>query len=164
MRDSTGAAIADLRSLTFELSPPVLYELGLEPALQYLAEQMEREHGVPVQYRDDGLEKPLRDDLRVTLYRSVRELLVNAVKHARASQLKVSVSRLGDRIRILVEDDGVGFDSGILEVRSPAGGGFGLFSIRERLSCVEGRMEIDSRAGSGARITLTVPLAVEDTA
>ena len=164
VRDSTGAAISDLRSLTFELSPPVLYELGLEPALQYLAEQMERDHGIPVQYRDDGLEKPLRDDLRVTLYRSVRELLMNAVKHARASLLKVSVSRLGDNIRILVEDDGMGFDGAMLESRSPAGAGFGLFSIRERLSCLDGRMEIDSQAGLGARITLTVPLAAEEKA
>jgi PAS domain S-box-containing protein len=162
VRDNTGAAIADLRSLTFELSPPVLYELGLESALQYLAEQMEREHGIPVQCQDDGFRKPLRDDLRVTLYRSVRELLMNAVKHARASVLKVFISRFGDEIRILVQDDGVGFDSALLETRSPVGAGFGLFSIRERLSCLGGQIEIDSRLEQGTSILLTVPLAQED--
>ena len=161
-RDSTGAAIADLRSLTFELSPPVLYELGLEAALQYLAEQMEREHGLPVQCFDDRLEKPLRDDLRVTLYRSVRELIMNAVKHARAGVLKVSVSRFGEDIRILVEDDGVGFDNAALEIRPPAGAGFGLFSIRERLGCLGGQIAIDSQPGRGTRITLSVPLSIED--
>ncbi len=161
-RDSTGAAIADLRSLTFELSPPVLYELGLEAALQYMAEQMEREHGLPVQCFDDRLEKPLRDDLRVTLYRSVRELIMNAVKHARASVLKVSVSRFGEDIRILVEDDGVGFDNAALEIRPPAGAGFGLFSIRERLGCLGGQIAIDSKPGQGTRITLSVPLSPED--
>ena len=161
VRDSTGAAIADLRSLTFELSPPVLYELGLEQALQYLAEQMEREHGIPVLCSDDGQDKPLRDDLRVTLYRSVRELIMNAIKHARASRLKVSVSRFDGNIRILVDDDGVGFDGKVIEMRSPAGAGFGLFSIRERLFCLGGQLAIDSQLGHGARIALTVPLATE---
>lgn len=162
VRDSTGAAIADLRSLTFELSPPVLYELGLEPALQYLTEQMAQEHRMPVRYEDDGLEKPLREDLRVTLYRSVRELVMNAVKHARAGLLSVSVSRFQGNIRIIVEDDGVGFDGTVLEMRSPAGAGFGLFSVRERLSCLGGQIEINSQLGKGTRIVLTAPLAPED--
>jgi PAS domain S-box-containing protein len=164
VRDSTGAAIADLRSLTFELSPPVLYELGLESALQYLAEQMAREHGMPVQYQDDGMEKPLSGDIQVTLYRSVRELIMNAVKHARAGGLKLSVSRLAGHISIIVEDDGVGFDSTALEARNPAATGFGLFSIRERLCCLGGQIAIDSKLGHGTRIALTAPLAPEDEA
>ena len=161
VRDSTGEAIADLRSLTFELSPPVLYELGLESALQYLAELMEREHALPVHCRDDGLEKPLREDLQVTLYRSARELMMNAVKHARASRLNLSVSRLGEDICILIEDDGVGFDSAALETRNSAEAGFGLFSIRERLGCLGGQMVIDSQPGQGTRIALMAPLAPE---
>ncbi len=159
VQDSTGAAIADLRSLTFELSPPVLYELGLEPALQYLAEQMEREHGLPVRCLDDGLDKPLREDLQVTLYRSVRELMMNAVKHARARSVKLSVSRLDGDIHIMVEDDGAGFDSAALETRSSASAGFGLLSIRERLGCLGGRIVIDSQPGRGTKIDLTAPLA-----
>jgi signal transduction histidine kinase len=164
VRDSTGAAIADLRSLTFELSPPVLYELGLEPALQYLAEQMEREHGLSVRYQDDGLDKPLREDLQVTLYRSVRELMMNTVKHARARGIKLSVSRLDGNIHIMVEDNGTGFDSTALETRNSAKAGFGLLSIRERLGCLGGQIAIDSQPGRGTRIALTAPLVNEDKA
>jgi len=160
VRDSTGAAISDLRSLTFELSPPVLYELGLEPALQYLAELMEREHGLSVRYLDDGTRKPLREELQVTLYRSARELLMNAVKHARASNVTVSVSRLGGNIHIMVGDDGAGFDAAALETRAAAG--FGLLSIRERLACLGGQIAIDSEPGRGTSILLRAPLSEED--
>jgi len=151
------------RSLAFDLSPPVLYELGLEAALEWLAEQTEQRHGIPTDFRDDRRPKPLHEDMRILLYRAVRELLVNVAKHASASHARLSVGREDGWIRIEVWDDGVGFDVPRSTARDP-GGGFGLFSIRERLEHVGGRLEVVSRPGDGSRLVLLAPLADHDEA
>jgi signal transduction histidine kinase len=94
----------------------------------------------------------------VLLYRAVRELLLNVVKHAQAHQVEISVGRVGDQIRILVGDDGVGFDVSQADQLAPTGG-FGLFSIQEGLGHIGGRLEIDSAPGKGTRALLIAPLA-----
>lgn len=151
-------AIQNARSLTFELSPPILHELGFEASVHWLSEQMEEKHGVPTHLEDDLEPKPLDDDIRVVLFTAVRELLANVAKHAQAHRVSVSLRRDGDKIRINVEDDGVGFDT--LEIGSHLArtGGFGLFSIRERLSHFGGHIEINSRQGKGTRVNLVAPL------
>ena len=106
----TELAIQETRSLMFELSPPVLYELGLEAALEWLGEHIQEKFGLLVQVVDDRELKVLDDDVRTLLFQAVRELLTNIVKHARAHHAKVSVNRDGDAIRISVEDDGAGFE------------------------------------------------------
>jgi len=153
--------IKDTRSLTFELSPPVLHELGFEAALEWLTKQAREQHPITTEFIDDGLSKPLGEDMRVVLFQAVRELLVNVTKHAHAKTVKVNARRSGDTIQIHVEDDGVGFDP--FEVASHRGkeGGFGLFNINERLGYLNGRMEISSMPGSGTRVTLTAPLKSE---
>ncbi len=153
--------IKDTRSLTFELSPPVLHELGFEAALEWLTKQAREQHPIASEFTDDGLPKPLGEDMRIVLFQAVRELLVNVAKHAHAKKVKVSASRTGDTIKICVEDDGVGFDP--FEVASHRGkeGGFGLFNISERLGYLDGSMEISSMPGSGTRVTLIAPLKSE---
>jgi signal transduction histidine kinase len=93
----------------------------------------------------------------VLLFRSVRELLMNIVKHAQAQHAYVTILREGDGVSIKVEDDGVGIDP-VSEARSKSNGGFGLFSIRERLHYLGGRVEVESEEGRGTQITLEVPL------
>ncbi|MGD0595952.1 MAG: PAS domain S-box protein [Sedimentisphaerales bacterium] len=147
------------RSLTFEISPPVLYELGFEAAVNWLAKQTRRRFGLEVEFADDGKPKPLNTDIRVLLFQAVRELLVNVVKHARAKKAKVSTCRIQKNIQITVEDNGVGFDTeAISSVKDPAKGGFGLFNIRERLDQIGGSVIINAKAGKGTRITLTAPI------
>lgn len=151
-------AIQDTRSLIFEISSPILYELGFEAALEWLAEQLQKQHSIETSYEDDQAPKPLDDDIRALLFHATGELLINAAKHACARNIKVLTSREGDYIRVSVEDDGVGFN--VLET-GPARGecyGFGLFSIRERLNYVGGRLEIDSVPGQGSRVALVAPL------
>jgi PAS domain S-box-containing protein len=151
--------IQDTRSLTFELSPPVLYELGLEAALAWLINQILEKHGLRVELKDDGRSKPLDNGCRVIMFQSARELLFNIVKHARARSATVSVRKDGNDIRIEIEDDGIGFDSSELESSGTGSRGFGMFSIRERLSPLGGHLEIKSEPGRGTHVTLVAPLS-----
>jgi PAS domain S-box-containing protein len=162
INNSLGRIIAAMRSLTFDLSSPILYEFGFEEAVaEWLNEQVEKKYGIATEFEDDGLPKPLDDDIRVILFRNVRELLINVVKHARAKKIKVSIQKVGSRIRISVEDDGVGFDSAKAESLITSKEAFGLFSIRERLEHLGGNLEIKSSPGCGCRITITSPLSRE---
>jgi PAS domain S-box-containing protein len=160
---SLGRIIAAMRSLTFDLSSPILYEFGFEEAVaEWLNEQVEKKYGIETDLEDDGLPKQMDDDIRVILFRNVRELLINVVKHARAKKVKVSIQKDSNRIRISVEDDGVGFDSSRAESMITKKEAFGLFSIRERLEHLGGKLEIESSSGCGCRITITSPLKRED--
>ncbi len=151
-------AIQETRSLMFEISSPILYELGLEAALEWLAEKMEKQHSMPCRYRDDGQPKPLDDDIRVLLFQAASELLINVAKHARARRVEISTSRDGGRIQVVVEDDGIGFEPAQISSCWGKDQGFGLFSIRERMKYVGGFLDVESQPGTGARITLIAPL------
>jgi PAS domain S-box-containing protein len=156
--DLIAQTIEETRSLTFEVSPPVLYELGLEAAVGWLARQNRQRFGLDVKFTDDGLAKPLDTNIRVLLFQAVRELLVNVVKHAKARKASVSTKKVRNNIRITVEDDGVGFDPSRVKARDYSKGGFGLFNTRERLDQIGGNVEIHSSPGQGTRIILIAPL------
>jgi signal transduction histidine kinase len=146
------------RSMTFEISPPVLYELGLEPAMEWLAEGFQEQHGISCEFHDDGVSKPMSTDWRCILFQSTRELLANIRKHAKANKVLISTRREGRLIRITVEDDGIGFDPKVLNQKIRKNEGFGLFNLRERLTHLKGSVEIDSEKGKGTTVTLLAPL------
>jgi signal transduction histidine kinase len=159
LRRVLDGTIRSTRSLSFNLSPPVLQDLGLEPALEWLAERMEQEHTIKFAFEDDCKEKPLDENLRNLLFTMVRELVVNVIKHAKAKDAKISVWREGEQIQIEVQDRGRGFIvSSIEQVPDNNAGGFGLFSIRERLRYFGGRLDIVSVPGSGTSARITAPL------
>jgi PAS domain S-box-containing protein len=146
----------DARALTFALAPPVLHELGLHAALEWLVERRNVRSGVQMSF--SGREEP--DDLteaeRILCYRSVRELLRNVVKHAGARSVAVTARVRAGVYEIEVLDDGHGFD--VEAALSHAEGtGFGLFSVRERLRHLGGRLLIHSTIGSGSRVTMRLP-------
>ncbi|MHC4739471.1 MAG: sensor histidine kinase [Planctomycetota bacterium] len=159
--DSLRQTIQDTRSLTFDLSCPILYELGFEMAVsEWLTEQIEKKNGIATKFRDDGKNKPLDNDISVLLFRTVRELLINVIKHAKAKHVTVSTRKVDNEIEVSVEDDGVGFKPPeVLSIPARIGR-FGLFSIRERLEYLGGRIEIESGAGEGCKITVAAPLSV----
>ncbi len=162
IRDLVSRSIDSTRSLTFELGSPILYELGLVAAIENLVKQAGKAHGLDTRFEDDGQDKPLSDDLRIVLFRAVRELLTNVGKHAKASEVQVRVWREDANIRIRVEDDGQGFDvpeSGFSVSRS---GGFGLFNVSERLDYLGERFGVESARGRGAIVDLTAPLSDQD--
>ena len=152
-------AIQDTRSLIFKISSPILYELGFEAALEWLAEELQKEHGIQAVFSDDGSHKPLDEDIRVLLFQAASELLVNVVKHAGAHCVHVSTRGDGEVIHVCIEDDGAGFDVSGLGSQSAKSYGFGLFSIRERLRHVNGRLEIQSWPGEGTRVSIIAPLS-----
>lgn len=162
IRDHIGQAIQYGRSLTFELSPPILYDLGLEAALEWLTEQVDEQCSIRRIFESDGKSKPLSDEIRVVLFTAVRELLVNVVKHAGATQVKVTVRRIDENISIHVADDGTGFNASKRSYHIAEARGFGLFSIRERLHSLGGHMDVRSQVGRGARIILLAPLRREE--
>ena len=147
------------RSLTFELSPPILYDLGLEAAMQWLAEDTGKRYDLEVSYRNARQLEPMDERLSLLLFRAVRELLVNVAQHAGTNRARLFVYRETDDVRVDVEDDGRGFPAGFdlaKRVERPLKERFGLFSIRERLVEFGGRMEIQSSPGSTV-VTLTLP-------
>jgi len=158
VRELLEQAIKSSRSLTFELSPPVLYELGFETALQALCENFQQQHGLRIEFVTDREPKPLPDDMQILLFRAARELLVNIVKHAQAESVRVSCRRDGSRLLTVVADDGCGFEPAAGCEQSPGSPHFGLFSIRERLHHLGGEMTVDSTPGCGTRVTLAAKL------
>ncbi len=151
--------LARTRTLTFDLSPPVLYELGFGEAVGWLVEEFRKQHPLRWEFRGERLSPPLADDVRVTLFQGVRELLFNVVKHARAKTVSVRVECGPAEVRVRVEDDGIGFAADEFWSNPKAMTGFGLFSTRERLESLGGRLQTDSWPGGGARAMLAAPLA-----
>ncbi len=154
-------AILATRTLTFQLASPILYELGLESALERLAEDTRRRHGLAVAFSGEGGRVPLPTETSVLIFKAVRELLMNAVKHSKASGVKVRVRRAGGKIAVTVRDNGRGFNAAAASVYDGDKGGFGLFSIREKVSHLGGEFTLSSRPGSGTLAVITAPLAKE---
>jgi PAS domain S-box-containing protein len=149
-------ASAEARAMTFELSPPVLYDLGLGPALSWLVEEMHRRHGQTITLIQEPGPYSLHEVTASVIFRSVRELLMNALKYAGTGQARVEVILLGSHLEITVQDDGAGFDARALFSDEPRG--FGLHSVREQLSRVGGSLEVASAPGQGTSVTVRVHL------
>ncbi len=109
--------IQDTKSLTFKISSPILYELGLEAALEWLMEELQDQHGLITFFEDDAQPKPLAEEVRVLLFQAVSELLLNVVKHAKAREVQVAIRRDDNQVIISVHDDGVGFDVAAMRSR-----------------------------------------------
>lgn len=152
-------AIEASRTLTVELSPPVLYERGLTAALRWLGDDLQAKHGLEVHVEVER-EVEVRDEgVKAFLFQSVRELLFNVVKHAKTHEAWVKLSAgPADHVRITVSDQGRGCASEDLVRRPGEAAGFGLFNIQQRLDLLGGRFEAEGRPGVGCTVTLDVPL------
>ncbi|MBC8234391.1 PAS domain S-box protein [bacterium] len=159
IRQNIKRAIQQTRSLTFQLSPPILDQMSFGAAVEWLLEQIQAQHGIQFHLEEDGQPTPMDEEVRIILFRTMRELLVNIIKHAKASNIKINICRDGDNIRINIEDDGVGFDTSKINYNLGKGGGFGLFNIREQLSYLGGQIDIQSEPDRGTQVTLVAPLS-----
>ena len=152
-------AIQASRSLTVELSPPVLHQAGLAAALAWLAVRMREQNLFTVHIEAEREDDPASEMVRLLLFESVRELLLNAVKHSGASEAWVTMTREPEGgTKVTIEDRGIGFDPGML--KSHRSGSFGIFSIQQRLAYLGGRVEVESAVGKGTRIILYAPSEV----
>lgn len=145
--------IRKTRTLMFEISPPILHELGLTPAIEWLADTFRSRHGLSIEVDAEPV-TGIEDDLKSLLFRSTHELLNNVVRHAQSRAVVVRVRASDTSLRIEVEDDGRGYEHA---TTAGAAGGFGLFSIRERLAHFGGRLEVFSRVGRGTRAVIEAP-------
>jgi len=151
-------AIKDVWSLTFELCPPMLYEVGLTAAIDWLLGQFRQRHGIALTLRGEDHDVPLSDEARGALFQCVRELLQNVVKHAEADHAEVSLEVTGGSLVIAVTDDGAGFVPPLVFPQDADRGSFGLFMVRERMRQLGGRVDFDCAAGRGSRIGLHLPI------
>jgi PAS domain S-box-containing protein len=151
-------AIKSSRSLTYELSPPVLYEFGLEAAVNWKLEQLSKEHNIQTKFEKTHELPPLREELLILLFRAVGELLNNIVKHAKAKNVSVVFNMDGKCLNILVTDDGLGFEATKLGKQTGQTSSIGLFSLRERLEYFDGTLTIDSDAKKGSKVYITIPV------
>jgi len=158
-REQIEEAVRQTRTLTFEISPPELYTLGLESALEELAQRFSQERQIECRVHSSDSFGPLNSELKTLLYRAVRELLTNAAKHAHPQTVEIGLGAVRGGIQIAVKDDGTGFDVSHLHARAAdESAGFGLLSIRERLTHLGGRIDIHSAPNQGTEVILTVPV------
>lgn len=150
--------IGSARTLTFALAPPVLHELGLHAALDWLVERMNANSGVHVSFAGPPEPAGWTEAERILCYRSVRELLRNVIKHAGARSATVTARMRAGFFEVEVLDDGRGFDADRAASHAETAG-FGLFSLRERLRHLGGQLLVRSTIGAGSRLTLRLPAA-----
>ncbi len=153
-------AIETSRSLTVELSPPILLQGDLVLACEWLARWMHDKYGLQVQLRARKKIETPAEEIRLLVFQALRELLFNIVKHAEVKEAVVHISENGGWIEAVVEDRGRGFNPAKLRIEGGPSEGTGLFGIRERLNYFGGRMEIESSEGGGSRLKMIVPNSV----
>jgi len=160
----TGATIDDARRLLTELSPPMLKELGLRDAIEWLAEGVHNRGGPPHRIVASDETQRLGEETELVLFQVARELLSNVEKHADAGaiDIHVTIDPVDENITLIVRDDGVGFDVNAALLGPRDAGGYGLHSIRESLGLLGGKIRIESSRGKGTVSTATVPLRLAD--
>jgi PAS domain S-box-containing protein len=149
-------AIRETRALMTDVSNPVLYDMGLRVAVQSLTEEVTARKGISVSCSFDGRLTNLAQDLEVMIFQLVKELVQNIVKHSGARKASIRIVEERDDINVVVADDGLGFDVGNIGSVG-VDGGFGLFSIRERVKSYHGKIKIESEPGKGSEVTVMLP-------
>jgi signal transduction histidine kinase len=153
--------LGDTQQLMLELSSPAMHEIGLCSAIsEWLDMQIGNRYNLKTGFINnlpDNREKTLDSNARTLLFRNVRELLVNVVKHARANKVSVRIADRNFCVRIIVEDDGIGFDPRAVIHAERKTGGFGLFSIEELMADLGGNLKIVSEPGKGCTAILSAP-------
>lgn len=151
--------IYETRTLTFELCPPILHNLGFDPAAEWLVEEFGKQNKITTKFESltGSSSCDMPEDIRDLLFQLLREILTNVAKHAEASNVKISTSGYSGKYVISVEDNGRGFDVSSVMSRSDGMEGFGLFNVRERLGHFEGHLDIDSKQGEGTKVTISLP-------
>ena len=142
-----------LRSVAARISPPALHDLGLVAALGWLAEDMSIQHGLAVRIEAEDAPEVAEDRVRVILHRAIRELLSNVVLHSCVRNAVVRIDQVGSSVRVVVHDEGVGFDAKDGERR-----GYGLRGIDEQIQYIGGALQVESSPSAGTKVTLTAPL------
>ncbi len=146
--------LQDIRNLSVELRPAALDDFGLEAAFRSHFKRMEQSYGLAIEYESRLADKRYESEIETVVYRVCQEAVLNALKYAQVDTVKVSLTEKDGVLRLLVEDEGIGFNQG----DEPSGTGLGLFGMQERAELVGGTFNVDSGIGRGTRILLQVPV------
>lgn len=158
LRAAAARVLDGVRRLARELRPTILDDLGLVEAVRAHAQDLSTRGLVRIAVGAEGCDERLDPARELVLYRVIQEALSNAVKHADARAIEVRLARDGDTLAATVSDNGRGFDPATVVVPAPTGQGLGLLGMRERLTLVGGKLELDTRPGGGTTVRATVPL------
>jgi signal transduction histidine kinase len=154
IRDLIAHCIQKVRSLTSQLSPPLLHMVGFTAAIRWLGEKFQNENGLRMEILGDVVRRELGEEISVTLFQIIRELLINITKHAEAKSASILITKKRDQIITEIVDDGIGFE--VLKIGK--NDGFGLFNIHQKIKHLGGEIFFDSNIGKGTKVTVVTPL------
>jgi signal transduction histidine kinase len=154
----TAATQQEVRRFSRALRPLYLEDLGFVPALEMLAQETEREHGLPVSFKVEGTVRRLPPDMELTAYRLAQEGLSNVIRHAQAQTAELTVVFTGTELRLQLRDDGRGFNPPVNPAELAQQGHFGLMGLHERVLLFGGRLEVRSKPGAGTTLEACLPL------
>jgi signal transduction histidine kinase len=159
--DSVDEIISQIRRLSKELSPSILKDIGISPALRWLGENFTEQYSIPISIDIDEISGLFSEEAQMSLYRISQEALTNIGKHAEASHVTFTVKKNTGSIAFVIEDDGKGFDTAGLKGEERWRKGFGLNLIEERVHLLRASFDVQSLMGKGTRILLTIPIESE---
>tara|TARA_R110002049_G_scaffold81404_4_gene206978 strand:+ start:194 stop:4732 length:4539 start_codon:yes stop_codon:yes gene_type:complete len=156
------SALENSRKITYELSPPVLYQLGILDALYWLLDNIEVTHKIKCKVNSNTTSVKLSDAASILLYRSIQEVINNTIKYANATLITLDLDKNNSGLDIFVTDNGVGFDTSSLNNHSHnhSGSGFGLFTVQERIQNIKGKFTIKSKINIGTTVKFFIPLSI----
>ncbi|QWV94978.1 PAS domain S-box protein [Geomonas oryzisoli] len=150
-------SIQDIRSLTFQLRPPILANAGLGAAVKWLAEELRENYGLNFEFVEEQAPPPFRYEVRSSIFQAVREILLNVVKHSHCSLARIRLGNDGSRMVIEIVDNGTGFDPQEVARKKSRLGGFGLFNLRSKIEYLGGELLIETEVGAGTRVVIAMP-------
>ncbi len=158
MRDS----LQEVRKIIYNLRPMALDDLGLLPTLERYVISFKEETGIDVQLRSRAINEEIKPVISLAVFRIVQEALNNVLKHAQAKRVSILLELVNKKLNIIIADNGVGFNTeDVKSIEPDSTGGFGLFSMKERVALLEGEVDIVSQIGVGTKITIHIPLLDE---
>ncbi|MDF2939315.1 MAG: histidine kinase, partial [Paenibacillaceae bacterium] len=161
LRDLKGqlrSGLEEVRKIIFNLRPMALDDLGLVPTLRKFIQDYEDKTKIRTKFELYGRECRLPSGMEVAVYRLVQEAFSNVYKHANASYVTLDLTFQAKMVKITVQDNGTGFDVGIVEAKLGKGVNFGMIGMQERVELLEGRLDIDSQLGAGTKISMLIPI------
>jgi signal transduction histidine kinase len=150
--------LQQVRTLSLNLRPALLDDLGLAPALRWLVSRQSERAGFGVQFNADFMDERFAADIEITCFRAVQEAITNIVRYAQAQCVTVELLKPDDQLYVRIRDDGIGFDVAAALQRAAHGHSMGLLSMQERVLLLGGRMRIESAPGQGSMIEVRLPL------
>lgn len=155
LKSSATNTFKQVRDFIFQLRPMMLDDLGMVPTVKRYVDAVREQSGLDISIALSGSERRLEPYLEVVVFRSIQELLSNAINHSQGSEIRVQLDIPEDEIRVSVDDNGKGFDTNVLEAKS----NLGLKLIKERAEMLGGHFEVDSVVGHGSRVSFQIPIA-----